>query len=79
MRSEGHFWVAYYALPNTMVGAILLGQIQLQFVQDADRKAAFMEMMQEAVSDIIEGRTGARPTWPDGPEPAPENERSGTA
>jgi hypothetical protein len=79
MRSEGDLWVAYYALPNTMEGALFLGSIQLRFVQDAIRKAIFMGLMKEAVSDILEEITGDRPTWPDGEQPAPEHERGGNA
>jgi hypothetical protein len=79
LRVEGNFWVAYYAIPGTMTDAILLGSIQMRIVQDQCRKSAFMEIMQEAVSDIIEESTGARPDWPDGPQPAPEHERSGRA
>lgn len=78
MRHEGTWWNAYYAMPNTMEDAILLGSIQMRFVQDKARKSAFMELMREAVSDILEELTGARPVWPE-PEgqPAPESERSG--
>jgi len=80
MRSEGDLWAAYYALPNTMDGAIFLGSIQLRFVQDAERKSMFIALMREAVSDILEQLTGERPTWPE-PEgtPAPEHERGGNA
>jgi hypothetical protein len=77
MRHEGKFWNAYYALPNTMDGAILLGSIAMRFVANPDRKERFMAMMKEAVSDIIAERTGATPTWPDGPQPAPQHERAG--
>lgn len=77
-RHEGKFWNAYYAMPDTMADAILLGSIAMRFVTDnAGRKSAFMAMMQDAVSDILEEQTGARPTWPDGPHAAPEAERSG--
>ena len=38
MRVEGKLWVAYYALPNTMKGAIFLGSVQMRFVQDDVRK-----------------------------------------
>jgi hypothetical protein len=34
-------------------------------------------MMREAVADILEEMTGHRPTWPDGPQPAPQHERAG--
>ena len=77
MRHEGTMWNAYYAMPGTMDGAIYLGGIAMRFVADVERKNAFMEMMMEAVADIIQERTGRRPTWPNGPEPAPERERAG--
>ena len=77
MRHEGNFWNAYYALENTMDRALLLGSISMQFVvNNPDRKAAFMAMMQDAVSDILEEKVGTRPDWNE-PGPAPEHERSG--
>jgi hypothetical protein len=80
MRVEGDYWAAYYALPNTMENSVLLGKIALRFVADIERKAEFMAMMREAVSDMIEEQTGKRPIWPDlEGQPAPESERSGSA
>ena len=79
LRHEGNFWNAYYAMPGTMDGAVLLGSIAMRFVSDKHRKDAFMAMMRDAVSDILEAQTGARPTWPEGPQLAPESERSGHA
>jgi hypothetical protein len=79
LRKEGSLWVGYYALADTMEGALFLGSIRLAFVQDPTRKAVFMELMREAVSDIIEDKTGQRPIWPDGEQPAPEHERGGSA
>lgn len=79
MRSEGNLWVAYYALPDTMEDALFLGSIQMRFVQDHERKMIFMELMKEAVADILEEMTGERPEWPEGVQPAPEHERSGKA
>ena len=78
MRHEGKFWNAYYAMPNTMDGALLLGSIAMRFVVGNEaRKMAFIEMMREAVADIIQEKTGHRPTWPDGLQVAPEHERAG--
>lgn len=77
LRHEGATWNAYYAMPGTMDGAIFLGSIAMRFVEDVKRKNAFMDMMREAVSDLIEEKTGQRPTWPKGAEPAPEHERAG--
>lgn len=80
LRHEGNYWNAYYAMPDTMDGSILLGSIAMRFVTgNIERKNAFMDMMRGAVSDILEEQTGARPTWPDGPQRAPESERSGHA
>lgn len=76
LRQEGDWWMAYYAMADTMEGAIPLGSIRLTAVADPDRKQAFMDLMRSIVSDIIEETTGARPTW-SAPERAPEHERSG--
>lgn len=77
MRHEGNWWNAYYAVPDSMEKAILLGSIHMRFVQTQERRDAFMDVMREAVSDLIEETWGARPVWPDDPVPAPEHERSG--
>jgi hypothetical protein len=77
MRHEGAMWNAYYALNGTMEGAIPLGSIAMRFVQDIDRKNAFLDMMRDAVSDLIQEQTGQRPTWPEGVQAAPEHERAG--
>jgi hypothetical protein len=77
MRQEGVNWVAYYAMPDTMHGAIYLGSILMSIVSRPKRKEEFMSLMRNVVADLIEERTGVRPTWPDGPQPAPEHERAG--
>lgn len=84
LRREGKWWVAYYAMPNTMNGALSLGRIRMTMVEGplprhSRNKAGFMDLMREAVSDIIEDSIGVRPEWPTGPQPAPENERAGEA
>ncbi len=77
LRHEGKLWVAYYALENTMDGALFLGSIAMAAVVDhPERKQTFMDLMREFVADIIEGKTGTRPTW-GGPRGAPESERAG--
>lgn len=78
MRHEGESWNAYYAMPNTMEGAIPLGSIRMGAItNNSDRQRAFMDMMRDVVADIIEAETGQRPTWPDGPQSAPEHEKAG--
>lgn len=79
LRVEGDWWVAYYALTDTMKDALVLGTIKMAFITSNEEiKRAFMRLMQEAVADIIEETTGHRPSWND-PTGAPEHERSGSA
>jgi hypothetical protein len=79
LRVEGDFWNAYYALPDTMNDAVLLGSIRMAFVQDFSAKQIFMALMRDAVAAIIKDTTGISPTWPDDPKPAPPHERAGRA
>lgn len=79
-RHEGTMWNAYYALQYTMEGALLIGAIAFTAVRtNAERKELFMLMMRDVVADIIEQKTGQRPTWPEPARTAPEHERSGHA
>lgn len=77
-RQEGKWWNAYYAMPDTMSGAIRLGGMLMSAAANPKAKKLFMSAMREVVADIIEDRTGTRPTWRD-PETAPEHERAGNA
>lgn len=78
MRHEGTNWNAYYAMPDTMEGAIFLGSIAMRLVVDKpERREAFMAMMRESVSDLIMELTGHRPTWQEDAHAAPEHERAG--
>jgi hypothetical protein len=78
-RVEGDTWRAYYALTETMDGALVLGSIAMRFVQDPKRRDQFIAIMREAVADVIEESTGTRPQWPEPPQPAPQHERAGRA
>ena len=79
MRVEGDFWNAYYALEQTMDGAILLGSIRMAAVRNNEkRRVAFMAMVREMAGDILEDKVGAPVTWNE-PERAPEHERAGRA
>jgi len=79
MRQEGNYWNAYYALKNTMDGALLIGSIRIgAVINNRDRKQAFMEMMQDIVSDFLKDATGQHPTWNE-PQLAPEHEKAGNA
>jgi len=80
MRHEGDWWVAYYAMPDTMDNAIELARIKMGLVTQANkqaRKEGFMRLMKHCVSDMLEEVMGQRPTWPLPPQAAPESERSG--
>lgn len=61
-----------------MKGSLFIGSVVMAgIVGHPDRKATFMKMMREIVSDIIENQTGMRPVWPE-PEgiSAPDHERT---
>ena len=76
LRHEGTMWNAYYALPNTMEGALPLGSIAMSGVVDnPERKHAFQQMMTDMVADILEERFGVRPIME--VHQAPEHERGG--
>lgn len=80
VRVEGEDWVAYYATrQDSMEDSVHLASIRMVTVVDnPDRKEAFLSLMKDIVSDIIEEAIGRRPSWKD-PQPAPEHERSGNA
>lgn len=75
LRAEGENWNAYYAMPDTMEGALYLGSIRLSLVEDRARKQAFMDLMRSSVGSILEGIVGMKPEWKD-PVSAPEHERT---
>ena len=79
LRHEGANWNAYYARTHTMDGALFLGSIAMAAVDEKpDRREAFLSLMRDVVSDLIEAKAGIRPRWL-GPTPAPAHERSGEA
>jgi hypothetical protein len=76
LRQEGADWVAYYALKETMEGAVELGRMKMNAVRNRVVRRLFMDTMREAVTDILHEKTGVRPNW-NGETPAPEHERAG--
>lgn len=79
MRREGGFWNAYYAPPDSMEESVFLGSIRLNaIIGNPERQQAFMRMMREVISDIIEAKTGTRPVWGESIM-APEHEKAGAA
>jgi hypothetical protein len=78
LRVEGENWNAYYAMPETMEGAVPLGSIRIGAVRDnPERKQAFMDLMQGIVAEFLEQNFGPVASWKI--ETAPERERSGSA
>jgi hypothetical protein len=76
LRVEGENWNAYWAMPDTMEDAIFLASIAMGFVAERkDRRDAFMTLIRECVSDLLEERLGHRPA-DFKTEPAPEHERT---
>lgn len=78
-RVEGSWWVAYYALPNTMEGAIEIARIRMAVVDpNDDRKVTFMSLIQGFITEFLSSTTGEAPNWLD-PVKAPEHEKAGRA
>lgn len=77
LRVEGDCWVAYYALPDSMEGAIEMARISMALVQNVKRKRAFMDLMRDGVAEFFENMTGNRPDFE--VRRAPEHERAGRA
>ena len=79
MREEGNYWNAYYAMNDTMEGAVHLGSIKMNLVrQSAAVRDSFMALMRAALGNVLNGATGAPVIWNE-PEKAPEHERAGKA
>ena len=79
MRVEGDWWVAYYAHPHTMDGALILGTIRMAILAKQHRKDEFMLLMKGAIADLLFGANVPAVAWPDPPQRAPEHERGGSA
>lgn len=74
-REEGEMWCCYWAKPDSMVGATLLGAVQLKAaVQNPAVKAQFMDLMKTLMHSVA-GELGLNVAdWL--VEGAPESERS---
>lgn len=60
-RVEGTMWNAYWAMPGTMKGALWLGSIALAGIdKNPTRKQAFVDLMQNMVTEILEEVTGQK-------------------
>jgi hypothetical protein len=79
LRVEGNLWNAYFAAPDTMRDAMLLGSIHVAIVEDPDIKRQFIELMQAALELATEEVLGIKIAAWNEPQAAPENERAGLA
>lgn len=71
-RVEGDWWVAYYALPDSMERALELARIQMAIVANhPQRKNTFMKLIQSYVKEVVPAFEIANR------QSAPEHERSG--
>lgn len=71
-RVEGDWWVAYYAMPNSMADALELARIQMAIVADHPwRKDTFMKLIQHYVKEIVPAFEIAEQ------QTAPQHERAG--
>lgn len=75
-RTEGVWWVAYVAEPETMKDAFELGRARLQVVDDEERRQAFIQLMTSYLGDVIRD-AGLNPPDSWDFRPAPESERAG--
>jgi hypothetical protein len=53
-RVEGDWWVGYYAMPDTMEGALEMGRVRMTvIINHPQRKHAFMKLLQGFVQETI--------------------------
>lgn len=71
-RVEGDWWVAYWALPDKMEGALELARVQLAIVHGHPwRKSQFMKMLEHFIKEMFPGVQAFDV------KQAPEHERAG--
>jgi hypothetical protein len=77
IRGEGEFVNAYYALPDTMDKALLLGSMHRSLLEASPELFEdWKKMMWAVVAMLIEDIAGVAPGAPN-ETPAPEHERAG--
>lgn len=77
-RIEGDWWVAYFALPDSMEGAREIGRIHMNAARNRDRKQMFIDLAQHFIAEALENISGQAVKF-NAPVDAPEHERSGRA
>jgi hypothetical protein len=79
VRTEGNFVNAYYAMPNTMDGALMLFGVSRAAAEYPGVRDKVIELGQAIVTSILHDITGEVVEWPNAPMPAPEHERAGNS
>lgn len=77
LRREGRQWVAYWAEPDTMKGAVWLGAVPIAVAERHPQlRERWMQLMRDLVSALLREQ-GVPPVGWGGEEAAPQHERSG--
>lgn len=79
MRVEGDWWVAYYAKPDTMDGALRLGSVHMALARIPEVKQSTLDHFKLVTDHLVKAATGFDLEWPAAPQQAPEHEKSGNA
>lgn len=58
-RSDGPFWVAFMARPDTDDGATELARIHFALVEDAADRVVYVELLRRTFTKMIVAATGA--------------------
>jgi hypothetical protein len=73
-RVDGDFWKCYYAVPDTMEGAIFLGSIHMHIAYQPKLKEAFMNIMKECLNEFFKDQSLDVDHWDI--KQAPDHERT---
>jgi hypothetical protein len=65
LRVEGDFWRAYFAEPDTMKGATMIGSIRLTCLTNPECKRSFIDLMQQATAAVVLAAIDEEVVWPD--------------
>jgi hypothetical protein len=79
VRTEGQFVNAYYVMPHTMEGALMLFGVSRAAAEYPGVRDKVIELGKAIVTSILHDITGEVAQWPDAPTPAPEHERAGNS
>jgi hypothetical protein len=63
MRVQGDWWVAYYALSDTMEGAIELARVRMSLMENPDSRDQFLNAMRDVLGRGLAQVVGGNPEW----------------